>query len=518
MRTIAGFVCWTAMAAAQTVNIPLVIQMSCDATYRESGSTGSLNGTCSGLVQPYGMGSMTLALTGRISETSPVSGIGGGFTFTFSGGMGFEAVVDGAAARPSGTSGMVILTSAAIRSGSGTMNGAGGSLSLSLDGVSEREGMARIRVDGTGLLTGPGLRPMPAVPAGPGPLGVVTEAGGAACGDPVAVTNGNMYHRFVDLAVEGRSFPIVLTRTYNSQAAAVDSPFGFGWTHSYREALIASGTAILLESGSGSVIRFTPLGGGYSSASAPELQLTRDGTGYTLRSGDGTLRKFDNGGRLLSLADRNGNGQTYSYDSAGRLTAIADGAGAVVTFTYNGAGRITAVQDHAGRRASYEYDSAGNLVSAVGVGQQRTSFEYAGHTMKRMTPAGEGPMNFEYSADGRAAANGRQGGSLVEFVYGQGQTVLKEGDAATAYEFNAAGQVTGTVLPDGATKRQGWNDAGRIAWLTDELGHRTSYTHDAAGRVLTKTDPLGNTIRFGYEEGSGRMTGFIDAAGNRTGS
>jgi YD repeat-containing protein len=516
MRTIAVLFVWMAVAAGQTVSIPLVIQMSCDATYSETTTTGSLSGRCSGLVQPYGMATMTLSMGGKVSEKNPVTAIGGSFAFAFSGGMGFEAVVDGAQAQPSGKSGMTVLVAASIRQGSGTMAGAGGQLTMALDGVSEKEGTARVAVNGTGTVTAPALKPGPAVPAGPGTLGETLETGGAACGDPVAVTNGNMYHRFVDLVAAGRTFPISLVRTYNSQAAAVDGPFGYGWTHSYREALRAAGTSMVLESGSGSAIVLAAAGSGFSSSSAPGLKLAREGTGYSLRAEDGTVRKFDAAGKLASMADANGNGQTYAYDSAGRLLTISDGAGAVVTFSYNGAGRIAAVQDHAGRRASYEYDGSGNLLAATGNGQPRTAFEYTDHVMRKMTPAGEGAILFSYGTDGKTAENTRQDGARVEFQYGAGKTTLQEDAGVVTYEFNAAGQITRSVQPDGGAKMQNWNGAGRIESVVDELGYRTTYTHDAAGRVLTKTDALGNTMRFGYDAVSGKLKWFTDAAGNLT--
>lgn len=508
-----GLVC---AAQGQTVQIPLVISMSCDATYSETATAAGLNGRCSGLAQPFGMASMTLAMTGRLSDAGAVSGIGGRLVFSFSGGMGFEAGVDGATARASGASGMVILVSAGIRQGSGAMANAVGNLALALDGVSEKEGTARISVSGSGTVSAPALKPGPAVPAGPGTLGEVLETGGAACGDPVAVTNGNMYHRFADLTVAGRTFPIAVVRTYNSQAAAVDSPFGYGWTHSYREGLRASGSGMVFESGSGSAIVFAAAGSGYSAAAAPGLKLEREGTGYRLRSDDGTARRFDAAGKLTSMADGNGNGQSYGYDSAGRLLTIRDGAGGVATFSYDGAGHITAIEDQTGRRASYEYDSAGNLAAATAVGQTRTTFEYADHVMQKMTRAGEAPITFRYQMDGKAAGNARQDGTVLEFGYGTGQTTVKEGEAAVGYEFNAAGQITRTVGADGGVRRQAWTGAGRLESAVDELGQKRSYTYDEAGRVLSKTDALGNTVRFGYDGVSGRLLWFADAAGNRT--
>ena len=71
-----------------------------------------------------------------------------------------------------------------------------------------------------------------------------------ACGDPVSVTNGNVYFPILDLLIPSRGFPIALQRTYNSQQST-DSPFGIGWTHSYRRYLTQSGTTLIYHDESG---------------------------------------------------------------------------------------------------------------------------------------------------------------------------------------------------------------------------------------------------------------------------
>ncbi|MCA1833757.1 MAG: DUF6531 domain-containing protein [Actinomycetota bacterium] len=65
--------------------------------------------------------------------------------------------------------------------------------------------------------------------------GYVTHA--QVSGFPIDTATGNFWHSFQDLAIPGRGPAIDFSRTYNALAAAVDGPFGFGWSDSYAMSL-----------------------------------------------------------------------------------------------------------------------------------------------------------------------------------------------------------------------------------------------------------------------------------------
>ena len=96
MRALLFAVAFALTATAQTQSVALIVSMTCDATYGASGSTGTLNGHCSGLVQPYGMASMTLALTGGLNAKGDVVSVGGTMSFSLGGGLAFTAAIQSA--------------------------------------------------------------------------------------------------------------------------------------------------------------------------------------------------------------------------------------------------------------------------------------------------------------------------------------------------------------------------------------------------------------------------------------
>ncbi len=55
----------------------------------------------------------------------------------------------------------------------------------------------------------------------------------ACMGLPVKTASGDFWHNFTDFDIAGRGFNLHLDRTYNSQAAAYDGRFGFGWSDTY---------------------------------------------------------------------------------------------------------------------------------------------------------------------------------------------------------------------------------------------------------------------------------------------
>lgn len=56
----------------------------------------------------------------------------------------------------------------------------------------------------------------------------------ANANDPVDCATGDFYNTYTDLSVPGRGIPLSFSRTYNSLSTNQDSPFGYGWTDSYK--------------------------------------------------------------------------------------------------------------------------------------------------------------------------------------------------------------------------------------------------------------------------------------------
>ena len=142
-------------------------------------------------------------------------------------------------------------------------------------------------------------------------------------GQPVNVTNGNMWLRQSDYALPGPGEPIEINRFYNSRLES-SGLFGFGWTTKYDEFLSMTGDLMLkltMPDGKGLFFARPNTGTYYrliSEGTRARVDRESDGT-YTLTFVDGSKHKFDTTGRLVWQRDGNGNQTTLSYNSAGDL-------------------------------------------------------------------------------------------------------------------------------------------------------------------------------------------------------
>ncbi|MBI5086320.1 MAG: RHS repeat protein [Acidobacteria bacterium] len=520
-RTAALALAAAGAAGAQTAPAyqSIMLTQNCMSTYAVQGTAGSLAGTCVGAVPPLGGATAVLTLRGTYNEKDEISGVSGTLKVTLINNDTFEAAltISGIVQNPNGSVNMQ--ANGNISQGSGRLNGAIGSLDLSMQGVPVKEGTATVSIGGQGRIAAPGFTPGPPAPMGPGVLGNPAVAQGASCGQPVTVSNGNMFHQFMDLGLNTRGLPIVFLRTYNSQAAAVDGPLGYGWAHSYQRYLVDRGTSVVYVGESGGALTFLAQGGGYAPAAAGGMSLSKDGSGWLLKTRAGVTARFGQTGKMEWQEDRNGNRQTFGYDGQGRLNTMAGGDGEQAVLRYDAAGRIIDVQDHTGRRTSYQYDGTGNLTSSVDPAGNRTTYAYyagvgTSHHLKQITVAGGGSISFEYGADNRLARSVDLAGGETKYSYASGQTAVTDWrGAVTTFVFNDRGNVTRIVRSDGTSVEQVWDASGRLTARRDELGNVTRFVNDEAGRVVSQTDAMGGVISYEYDKVTGRLASFTDAAG-----
>ncbi|MCM4492704.1 hypothetical protein MMQ67_26880, partial [Escherichia coli] len=99
------------------------------------------------------------------------------------------------------------------------------------------------------------------------------------------------------------------------------------------------------------------------------------------------------------------------------------------------------------------------------------------------------------------------------------------------YEYNAAGDLTAVIAPDGSrngtqydawgkaicttqgglTRSMGHDAAGRITVLTNENGSRSEFTYDALDRLVQQRGFDGRTQRYHYDL-TGKLTQSEDEA------
>jgi len=357
-------------------------------------------------------------------------------------------------------------------------------------------------------------------------------------GDPVNMSSGNMHRAMTDVSVVARGIPVGIARTYNSRSG-YNGPFGYGWTWSYGEELIANadGTVTYRES-DGSEHAFTrDASGVYHAPAGKHVALTGGASGWTLQLQDGLQLTFDSQGRLASQIDRNGNTVTVQRDaaglpvavvdagnrtvltfttSAGKVTRVTDLGGRVVTYAYDG-DDLTSVADTAGKTWSMTYDLGHNMTSFADPLGNTQSYDYDNDDrLFRHTDATGADESFQYDIAGRqSVVTDRRGGDRLIRFDDLGRATMEADPAgnvatstfdadnnrtrtvdsrglATTYEFDATGNVTRQVNPDGGVATTTYDADARPLTTTDAVGVTTTRTYDANGNILTSSRTVGS--------------------------
>lgn len=487
----------------------LALTANCPGTYVETDKLITLTASCAGSAQPIGGATISFSFAADVVKEQPAN-IRGSAKVELLSKDTVEATVT-AASVVAAAGGHRLTVAAGITGGSGILRKAAGSLSLVVVGSPSSTSQVPLSISGSASVSAPSLNLPPADPSGPGTLGDPGDNGGGSCGNPVTLSNGNMYHQFSDLVVLGRGVSIRLIRTYNAQGAARDSAFGFGWTHNYAASLRVAETPLVYLNGAGASVAFAAEGDGFAPARGGALKLQREGAGYLLTTREGWTRQFDAAGRMVSVAGPNGNALLLDYDAEGWLAAVRDGTGQELRFRYDAEGHILQASDASGRAVAYEYTDGELSASTDSLGQ-RTAYAYsrAGvreHLLASIEPPSGGKMEFSYDEAGRVARTIDQEGGTLDFEYLPDHTVVTNAlGVSTAYAFNSRGNITGSWL-GGAEEidRQEWDESGRLVTRTDASGFAATLGYDAQGRLSSFTAPDGTVSEFAYDAGSGQL-------------
>ncbi|MEV7679883.1 LamG-like jellyroll fold domain-containing protein [Streptomyces sp. NPDC088341] len=278
------------------------------------------------------------------------------------------------------------------------------------------------------------------------------------------------------------------------------------------------------------------------------------GTGSTvLRT---TEAEFDVNGNLLAAVSATGARTTYTYDALGRMTGqaepVADGRSITMAFGYDAAGNRTRTTDGRGNTTTYTYTPWGlpeSTVEPVTAAHPAladrtftTVYDAAGQDVAELLPGGVrreriydalGRLTGETGTGAEAATTTRtfaydladrmisQGtdSALAQdtFTYNdRGLLLTAQGPSGTSsYTYDADGGMTARTN-GGWTTEYGYDSAGRIDWLWDEItGNDIWYDFDAAGRPTIEQYavlPTGSTDwtvsarrSYGYDS-LGRLT------------
>lgn len=347
---------------------------------------------------------------------------------------------------------------------------------------------------------------LPALSGSPQVLPASVREAAAPTFGPVDTYSGALTYTVDDMDVQDAGKVIAASRTYRSDRLG-GGDAGTGWTTAFGETLSSpvGGTATLSLPDGSSVPFSTDPAAGYTQAPGVSASYSTNSGGSTITSPNQVSYQFDPSGELtgMSLGDP---GHQLSIDhSGGQVSKVTGVSGRYLSYSRSN-GQVNTITDQTGRQVSLSYAS-GQLTSVTGVDGNAESYAYdsAGRLTQVTAPDGLVKLSAGYNSDGRVAWIQQAGGGRTTFGYD-----------------DADGKRTVT-LADGTVITQFYDWAGRL--VSESLGSTGSHVvYDAEGRVvasitgvpsvaMTSYGPPANVIMY---NGQGDPFMSVDPMGNAT--
>jgi YD repeat-containing protein len=334
----------------------------------------------------------------------------------------------------------------------------------------------------------------------------------------VNIANGNLMVGAGGPTIPGvNRLDEIIRPTYNSVSSNRATDMGNGWT-------LGTGRDVGLDlSTPGAATFYGATGHGYTftepnsctftSPPGVDAQLVCSGTGYTLTvDAPGLQYKFDNGGNLTALQNRQGNQIAFAYSGSGQLTQITNTEGQTTTVSYDTQNRISQITEPGtpSRTWTYAYDANGNLSQVTDPANHATGFGYdaASHLTKVTDPIGN-VTTISYDANNRVSQivnvtnKSTNTGPTTSFTYGAGSTqVTDANNHTTVYGFDASNRVISYTDPLNRATQLTWTIDNRVASEKFPSGATTTYTYDANNNLTQVTSPTGVTKTLQYGDSS----------------
>ncbi len=246
----------------------------------------------------------------------------------------------------------------------------------------------------------------------------------------------------------------------------------------------------------------------------------KDGTENFISAFGSSFTQLDVLGRVASEGKRTGRGaecteEFVTYDAAGHPVEILDAAGGLTRIVRDEAGRPLRVVSAAGRVETYEYDAAGRAVSyAVGLDIPEQMVEPDGAACDAAEPAHWAVTRLEYDAAGQITRRIFPDGTSEKITYDSCGRVVRvvSGVRVAAYEYDKCGRLTSVQDATYGRRTYAYDAAGQITRVTDGLGNHTHFSYGANGQVSRMVDASGQVTVYEYDAAD-RIVRTVNGAG-----
>ena len=344
--------------------------------------------------------------------------------------------------------------------------------------------------------------------------------------DPVNLSTGNFIYDRTDLEVGGRE-AFVFRRFYNAINDR-SGVLGKDWNHNYEVHLeFTDGEAVLLRE-DGKEERFFWEKDRYLSLFASEGTLEKAEDGYTYRTREQKVYRFDREGMCLETETLLGGRVTFTYETEApfHLVKAEKDTGEFFAFSYGADGMLERVEDHVGRCLSYQYQ--GGLLKEVTLPDGNT-FRY-GYTPQGKLEQVENPRgivtveNF-FDEEHRTTLQKFPDGTQMSYVYDAEKKAVElteRNGSRVIYVHDDKYRDVKHIHSNGE-ERFAYNQNNQKTLYVDRLGNKTQYAYDPAGNLVRVIDALGNKTEIRYGEknqptgikinGKDKLCGEYDAQG-----
>lgn len=300
--------------------------------------------------------------------------------------------------------------------------------------------------------------------------------------------------------------------TYNpsTNTATITEKDGGIWTHVYDSTLLV-------------LLRDTdPLGG----VTSYTYDSNRNRTSQTDPNGNITQYAYDADGNMTSITDPLGNVTTYTYNALGEITSMTDPLGNIAVYVYDDYGNLLSITDPSGNVTQYTYDERGNVLTVTNPAGQTTSSIYDQYSNRiSVTDPSGVTTTFTYDFSGNMISQTDAAGKITTHTYNvldQLTTVTDPLGDVAAYTYDPKGNRATVTDPLGNVTRYQYNYNNQVTAVIDALGNATVYEYGAgtcqtcgggSDKLSSVTDTKNQTIQYGYDL-AGRLTTMMDQLGH----